>query len=296
MALKMSDGFSRLIPSSVVVGGYLLSFWFLAMILARGMNLGIVYAAWSAIGVALIVLIDVLWFDERLTSIQTAGLLAVVAGVAALELGGASGDRRPRSTAGRPGRTGPRRADRRHACTVIEREGIGRVTHRNVTRVAGLPATSAAYHFDTINDLLEAALLLGRRAEQARPRRDRDGRRPDPGAGHLAGRGLPARPGPLPGGVRAVPLRGPHTRAQVFGRERWMTDLAELVREWTDDPVVVTTICAYVDGRCPARARDGHPARPDPARRHDPRHGCPVRLYLPAHGLRRRRSLDEPPR
>ena len=42
---------------------------------------------------------------------------------------------------------------------VIEREGIGRVTHRNVTRVAGLPATSAAYHFDTINDLLEAALL-----------------------------------------------------------------------------------------------------------------------------------------
>ena len=41
---------------------------------------------------------------------------------------------------------------------MIEREGIGRVTHRNVTRVAGLPATSAAYHFDTINDLLEAAL------------------------------------------------------------------------------------------------------------------------------------------
>ena len=90
VALKMSDGFSRLLPSSVVVVGYLLSFWFLAVILARGMNLGIVYAAWSAIGVALIVLIDVLWFDERLTSIQTAGLFAVVLGVAALEMGGAS--------------------------------------------------------------------------------------------------------------------------------------------------------------------------------------------------------------
>jgi small multidrug resistance pump len=90
VALKMSDGFSRLLPSGIVVGGYLLSFWFLALILARGMNLGIVYAAWSAIGVALIVMIDVLWFDERLTSIQTAGLFAVVAGVAALELGGAS--------------------------------------------------------------------------------------------------------------------------------------------------------------------------------------------------------------
>jgi small multidrug resistance pump len=90
VALKMSDGFSRLIPSSIVVGGYLLSFWFLAMILSRGMNLGIVYAAWSAIGVALIVMIDVFWFDQRLTSIHTAGLFAVVLGVTALEMGGSA--------------------------------------------------------------------------------------------------------------------------------------------------------------------------------------------------------------
>lgn len=90
VALKLSDGLSRLVPSSVVVGGYLLSFWFLALILARGMSLGIVYAVWSAIGVGLIVVIDVIWFDERLSSIQTAGLFAVVAGVAALELGGSS--------------------------------------------------------------------------------------------------------------------------------------------------------------------------------------------------------------
>ena len=90
MALKLSDGFTRLVPSVVVVCGYLVSFYLLSLILTRGMSLGIVYATWSAIGVALIVLIDVLWFDERLTTIQTAGLFAVVAGVAALELGGAS--------------------------------------------------------------------------------------------------------------------------------------------------------------------------------------------------------------
>jgi small multidrug resistance pump len=90
VALRASDGFSRLLPSSIVVGGYVLSFWLLAIILNRGMNLGIVYAAWSAIGVALIVLIDMIWFDERLTTIQTVGLFAVVVGVAALELGGTS--------------------------------------------------------------------------------------------------------------------------------------------------------------------------------------------------------------
>lgn len=90
VALKMSDGFTRLVPSGVVVVGYLVSFWFLALILTRGMSLGIVYAIWSGIGVALIVLIDLIWFDERLTSVQTAGLLAVILGVAALELGGSS--------------------------------------------------------------------------------------------------------------------------------------------------------------------------------------------------------------
>jgi small multidrug resistance pump len=90
MSLKLSDGFTKLIPSAVVIVGYVLSFYLLAQILQRGMNIGIVYAVWSAIGVALIVLIDVLWFDERLTTIQTTGLFLVVAGVVALELGGAS--------------------------------------------------------------------------------------------------------------------------------------------------------------------------------------------------------------
>jgi len=91
IALKMSDGFSRLVPSGIVVVGYLLSFWLLAVLLTRGMSIGVVYALWSAIGLSLIVIADVLWFGERLTSIQTAGLFAIVIGVAALELGGAAG-------------------------------------------------------------------------------------------------------------------------------------------------------------------------------------------------------------
>ncbi len=89
VALKASDGFTRLVPSGVVVVGYLVSFYLLAKILTRGMPLGVVYAVWSAAGVALIVLIDVLWFDERLTTTQVVGLFAVLFGVVALELGGA---------------------------------------------------------------------------------------------------------------------------------------------------------------------------------------------------------------
>ncbi|WP_203230348.1 DMT family transporter [Segeticoccus rhizosphaerae] len=88
VALKVSDGFSRFVPSGLVVVGYLVSFYLLARILARGMNLGVVYAVWSAVGVALIVLVDILFFGERLRPLQVGGLLLVVLGVAALELGG----------------------------------------------------------------------------------------------------------------------------------------------------------------------------------------------------------------
>lgn len=88
VSLKLSDGFTRLTPSAVVVAGYLASFVLLAQILSRGMNIGVVYAIWSALGIALIVLVDVLWFRESLSPLQVAGLVFVVAGVAALQLGG----------------------------------------------------------------------------------------------------------------------------------------------------------------------------------------------------------------
>ncbi len=91
IALKTSDGFTRLIPSAIVVVGYLMSFWLLGILLTRGMSIGVVYALWSAIGLSLIVIADILWFGERLTSIQTAGLFAIVIGVVALEMGGAAG-------------------------------------------------------------------------------------------------------------------------------------------------------------------------------------------------------------
>jgi small multidrug resistance pump len=87
VSLKLSDGFTRLGPSAVVVAGYLASFVLLSQILARGMNLGVVYAVWSALGIAVIVLIDRFFFHERLSGVQVAGLVFVVLGVAALQLG-----------------------------------------------------------------------------------------------------------------------------------------------------------------------------------------------------------------
>ncbi len=88
VSLKLSDGFTKLAPSTIVIVGYVVSFALLAKILTRGMSLGVVYAVWSGIGVALIALIDVVWFGERLSLLQVSGLFFVIAGVVALELGG----------------------------------------------------------------------------------------------------------------------------------------------------------------------------------------------------------------
>ncbi|MFI9408103.1 DMT family transporter [Nocardia sp. NPDC052316] len=89
VSLKLSDGFSKVIPSIIVVVGYASAFWFLAQALKRGMQIGVAYGIWSAVGVAAIAIIGVLFLDERLTLIQVGGIGLVILGVLALELGGA---------------------------------------------------------------------------------------------------------------------------------------------------------------------------------------------------------------
>jgi small multidrug resistance pump len=54
--LKVSDGFSRFVPSLVVIIGYGVSFYFLSLTL-RTMPVGVAYAVGSGVGIALISLI-----------------------------------------------------------------------------------------------------------------------------------------------------------------------------------------------------------------------------------------------
>ncbi|HZE37943.1 MAG TPA: multidrug efflux SMR transporter [Stackebrandtia sp.] len=89
VSLKISDGFSRVIPSILVVIGYAAAFVLLSMALKRGIPLGIAYGVWAAVGVALVALIGAVVFKEGLTWTQVGGLVLVAAGVAALEMGAA---------------------------------------------------------------------------------------------------------------------------------------------------------------------------------------------------------------
>jgi small multidrug resistance pump len=87
-ALKASDGFSRLMPSTVVVAGYAASFCFLSLSLARS-RWAPVYAVWSGIGTAAIALIGVVFFQETLGWLGIGGIVLIVGGVVLLNTSGA---------------------------------------------------------------------------------------------------------------------------------------------------------------------------------------------------------------
>ncbi len=89
ISLRFSEGFSRLVPSILVVVGYAGAFVLLSMVLQRGMALGVAYAVWAAAGVSLVALIGAAFLGESLTPVQIVGLVAVIGGVVALELGAA---------------------------------------------------------------------------------------------------------------------------------------------------------------------------------------------------------------
>jgi small multidrug resistance pump len=89
VSLRLSEGFSRLLPSVVVVLGYGLAFFALSQALARGLPLGVAYGTWAALGVTLVAVVGVVFLGESLTAIQIGGLVLVIGGVLALELGGA---------------------------------------------------------------------------------------------------------------------------------------------------------------------------------------------------------------
>lgn len=87
VALKFADGFSRLVPSIVVVVGYALSFLFLSLTL-RGLSLGVTYAIWAGTGTAAIALIGVAALGEPLTPVKAASVVLIIAGVIGLNLAG----------------------------------------------------------------------------------------------------------------------------------------------------------------------------------------------------------------
>ena len=87
VALRYSEGFTRLLPSVFVVLGYGISFWLLALVL-RDLSVGTTYAVWSAAGTALIAVVGVFAFGEPATALKLASLALIIIGVVGLNMAG----------------------------------------------------------------------------------------------------------------------------------------------------------------------------------------------------------------
>lgn len=79
-ALKFSEGFTKLIPSVVVVVGYGLSFYLLSITL-KTLPIGVAYAIWSGVGLILTVIAGILLWQEKLDWARVTGIVLIIVGI-----------------------------------------------------------------------------------------------------------------------------------------------------------------------------------------------------------------------
>lgn len=83
--LKSTEGFTRLWPSVVVIVCYETAFILLSISM-KTIPVGIVYAVWSGVGVALITLAAWVFLGQTLDAVGLAGLALIVCGVVVINV------------------------------------------------------------------------------------------------------------------------------------------------------------------------------------------------------------------
>ncbi len=84
LALKYSDGFSRLWPSVITILALVGSFWLLALAM-RQLPVGTAYAVWTGIGATGAVIFGMLFLGEPVTLLRVVSLIAVIGGIVGLK-------------------------------------------------------------------------------------------------------------------------------------------------------------------------------------------------------------------
>ncbi|MCC7190310.1 MAG: multidrug efflux SMR transporter [Anaerolineales bacterium] len=80
VSLKLSNGFTKSIPSAVVVVGYGASFYLLSLAL-KEMPIGVAYAIWSGVGLILTVIAGMIVWRETLDWARVVGIVLILVGI-----------------------------------------------------------------------------------------------------------------------------------------------------------------------------------------------------------------------
>ncbi|SFM93676.1 small multidrug resistance pump [Izhakiella capsodis] len=83
--VKATDGFTRLVPSVIVVVGYAISFYGLSHVV-KVLNLGIAYAIWAGLGIILVSMISYFYYHQKLDLAAIIGIAFIIAGVVIINL------------------------------------------------------------------------------------------------------------------------------------------------------------------------------------------------------------------
>ncbi len=87
-ALPRTQGFRDPFWASVVIAGYAVSIWLLALVV-KEMPVSVAYAIWAGLGTAAIAVVGVVALGESWDSTKAAALAMIVVGVVVLNLHGA---------------------------------------------------------------------------------------------------------------------------------------------------------------------------------------------------------------
>ncbi|MFC7319757.1 DMT family transporter [Halobacillus campisalis] len=83
--LKISDGFTVLLPSAGVVAGYGLSYFCLSLCL-KVIPLSLAYAIWAGLGTVLTAIIGFIVWGEVFTFFKISGVILVIGGILLLNM------------------------------------------------------------------------------------------------------------------------------------------------------------------------------------------------------------------
>lgn len=84
-ALKLSDGFTKIIPSFVVAVGYGVAFYFLSLSL-KTISIGVAYAIWSGAGIVLTIAVGVFVWRETVDIARIIGVTLIIGGILIINL------------------------------------------------------------------------------------------------------------------------------------------------------------------------------------------------------------------
>ena len=85
IAMKYSNGFTRLTPSIITFAGMVVSFYFLALA-SKVLPIGTAYAVWTGIGVVGAVAIGILFLNEPRSLARMICLALIIVGIIGLKL------------------------------------------------------------------------------------------------------------------------------------------------------------------------------------------------------------------